>query len=227
MAFDPFGDLETAGYLRNRVGKKDPQEVKVLEHATFAAQLPSTLDWIAGQPLTYDTLLAVHARLFGALYPWAGQDRMKTTPHKTVKKGSIVFADPEEIQDIAVMALHETAPGRVLGGLALAHPFLDGNGRAIFVFFAEHQRRQGRLVRFDQMSRSETGRALGEAINGDTHKLEHLLVQHTVKFPFRQPRTESLSKIMAAIDWSGTGQAVPYNQQPTFLRKLFSRTPKP
>ncbi|MDX4034595.1 cell filamentation protein Fic, partial [Pseudomonas aeruginosa] len=28
MSFDPFGDFETTGYLRNSLGLKDPAEVK-------------------------------------------------------------------------------------------------------------------------------------------------------------------------------------------------------
>ena len=37
--FDPFGDYETRGYLRNFEGLKRMDEVKVLEHTFFEANL--------------------------------------------------------------------------------------------------------------------------------------------------------------------------------------------
>ena len=53
MTFDPFGDFETQGYLRNLAKVKR---------------------------LTYIGLLETHRILFEAVYPWAGQDRGKTAP---------------------------------------------------------------------------------------------------------------------------------------------------
>lgn len=35
MTFDPFGDFETRGYLRNFAGEKNPEFVKRLEHEAF------------------------------------------------------------------------------------------------------------------------------------------------------------------------------------------------
>ena len=37
MSFDPFGDFETRGYLRNVFGEKDPDIIKHLEHSAFVA----------------------------------------------------------------------------------------------------------------------------------------------------------------------------------------------
>lgn len=105
--FDPFGDFETKGYLRNTLGEKNLQEVKSMEHILFLSQLPSTLDWLATQSLNYDTLLQTHQRLFVDFYPWAGQDRLTVLPDTTVKKGEIVFANPEEIQSAVVDALKQ------------------------------------------------------------------------------------------------------------------------
>lgn len=218
--FDPFGDFETQGYLRNSMGKKDSQEVKSIEHIVFLSQLPSTLDWLAQQPLTYRTLLQTHQRLFANFYPWAGQDRLSVLPDTTVKKGEIIFANPEAIEQCAAHALDQKTPALVLSGLALAHPFLDGNGRAIFVFFAEHQRRHGRLVRFDQISRSDLGRALGQSILGHPQGLKKILQGHTVRFPLKNPGSERLSRVFSAIDWSGDGHNTVYEANPTLLHKI-------
>ena len=38
MSFDPFGDFETRGYLRNVFGEKDPNIIKYLEHSSFGSE---------------------------------------------------------------------------------------------------------------------------------------------------------------------------------------------
>lgn len=225
-SFDPFGDFETMGYLRNTMGAKDPQKVKTFEHATFLLNLPLTLDWLATQSLTYDTLLQVHQRLFADFYPWAGQDRLTVLPDTTVKKGEIVFANPEEIESAVVEALKQKASSDVLSQLAFAHPFLDGNGRAIFLFFAEHQRRHKKLVRFDQISKGDLGHALGKSIIGHSQQLSKILHDHTVRFPFATPDGERVSRVFSAIDWSGDGRITAYEAQPTLLHKIVSRFTK-
>jgi cell filamentation protein len=35
VTFDPFGDFETGGYLRNLAGEKDLEIVRRLEHTSF------------------------------------------------------------------------------------------------------------------------------------------------------------------------------------------------
>ena len=89
-------------------------------------------------------MLETHRILFEAIYPWAGQDRLKTAPDLAISKGSILFARPEDIRRAAEFALTNgqdkkfmtAKPGEVMGYLAYAHPFLDGNGRTIMVAHA-------------------------------------------------------------------------------------------
>ncbi|WP_218833896.1 hypothetical protein [Serratia fonticola] len=57
--FDPFGDYETAGYLRNIEGIKDLDELKRQEHVFFEANLEKALSYlhaIKGK-LTYSNFL--------------------------------------------------------------------------------------------------------------------------------------------------------------------------
>lgn len=42
MPFDPFGDFNTKGYLRNTLREKDPVIIKKLEHSFFEANLIET-----------------------------------------------------------------------------------------------------------------------------------------------------------------------------------------
>lgn len=79
MIFDPFGDFEERGYLRNHVMLKDLDQVKILEHISFLTHLDSAFDYLSSRDyLEYGDVLRVHGILFSDIYPWAGQDRAMT-----------------------------------------------------------------------------------------------------------------------------------------------------
>lgn len=140
MTFDPFGDFATEGYLRNFEKEKDVAIVKRAENASFTTGLDEAFAYLAkSKLLTYGDVLATHGILFGAIYPWAGQDRSQTTPKLTIKKGAVIFANAPEIRAAVEYALRKgqdkaymkAKPGEIMGYLAYGHPFLDGNGRTI------------------------------------------------------------------------------------------------
>ena len=152
MTFDPFGDFETQGYLRNLAQEKDPDIVRRLEHASFTTGIDAALERLTKvKHLSYSDLLETHRILFDAVYPWAGHDRLKTAPALAISKGPILFARPEDIQRAAEFALTHgqdkkfmaAKPGEIMGYLAYAHPFLDGNGRSIMVLHAILAQRAG------------------------------------------------------------------------------------
>lgn len=145
MTFDPFGDFEQRGYLRNIAGEKDPGIVRRLEHTSFTTGIEAAFDAIRkAATLAYSDVLTTHRILFDAVYPWAGSDRLATAPDIAVSKGDVLFAAPADIrraveyalrrgQDVDVM---RARPGDIMGDLAYAHPFLDGNGRTIMLVHA-------------------------------------------------------------------------------------------
>ena len=152
MSFDPFGDFDTAGYLQNLLQLKDPIEVKKLEHISFEASLEDALACLAdAKSIGYESVLNTHKILFSDFYHWAGKDRNELTPNLAVFKGqyndprSTVFERPDFIRISVDYALKLAAdpkrfkahPGEVMGQLAFAHPFLDGNGRTILLIFME------------------------------------------------------------------------------------------
>lgn len=150
--FDPFGDFETAGYLRNFLGEKDLDIVKHMEHLLFTSNYPKAKQYLSGrQFLEYDDFLKTHEILFAEFYPWAGQDRTITAPNKNISKAKLVFAEPTE----SVLAINEALRlgqqveklpnqlGTVMGLFAYGHPFLDGNGRTMLVIHMELCRRAG------------------------------------------------------------------------------------
>ena len=146
--FDPFGDFEQVGYLRNLLAEKDLELVKIAEHQLFRAQLPVALDFLAKlEHIEYADFLEVHRIIFSGLYPWAGKDRLQVLPDRAILKGGergVYFAHPQACrlaieQGLALAQSGEIAkkPGLIMGLLAFGHPFLDGNGRVMLLVHAE------------------------------------------------------------------------------------------
>lgn len=146
MTFDPFGDFDRRGYLRNVARTKDRKIVRQMEHSSFTTGLDEAFAKLAARKrLSYDDILATHKILFEAVYPWAGEDRLTNAPRLVVSKGNdkkkLWFAYPQDIRRVIDYALHlgqekafmTAKPGEVMGQLAYGHPFLDGNGCTIMV----------------------------------------------------------------------------------------------
>jgi cell filamentation protein, protein adenylyltransferase len=152
VTFDPFGDFETQGYLRNYEREKEFEIIRHLEHASFATGLGEAFARLAKiENLQYGHVLETHRVLFEAVYPWAGQDREQTAPDLAVSKGGVLFAHPKDIRPAIEYALKygqgkkvmASKPGEVMGYLAYGHPFLDGNGRTIMVIHSVLAQRAG------------------------------------------------------------------------------------
>jgi cell filamentation protein len=164
VIFDPFCDFETQGYLRNIVKEKDPDIVRRLEHASFMTGIDAALDRLARtEVISYADLCETHRILFEAVYPWAGQDRFTTAPSLAIGKGRILFARPDDIQRAAGYGLTRgqdkkfmaAKPGEIMGYLAYAHPFLDGNGRAIMLIHAVLAQRAGFSIDWAATSKAD------------------------------------------------------------------------
>jgi cell filamentation protein len=156
VTFDPFGDFETRGYLRNIARTKDSRIIRQLEHSSFTTGLDAAFANLASRKtLSYNDVLTTHKLLFDAIYPWAGEDRLTNAPRLVVSKGNdkekVVFAYPQDIKRSIDYALDlgqdgkfmATKPGEVMGYLAYGHPFLDGNGRTIMVLHCILAQRAG------------------------------------------------------------------------------------
>jgi fido (protein-threonine AMPylation protein) len=96
---DPFGDHESAGYLRNVCGVKDLELIGHLETAVFQQEVLRTVRFLRRvQTLQYEHLLETHRQFFHSLYPWAGEDRSITAPHLAIVKAGYKaeFSKPGE-----------------------------------------------------------------------------------------------------------------------------------
>jgi cell filamentation protein len=174
VTFDPFGDFEAQGYLRNYEKEKDVDIIRRLEHASFATGLDEAFARLAeAMSLRYEHVLDTHRILFDAIYPWAGQDRTQTAPDIAVSKADVLFAHPNDIrpaidyalthgQDKAFMA---SKPGEVMGYLAYGHPFLDGNGRTIMVVHSVLAQRAGFSIDWAKTDKTDYLRALTQELD--------------------------------------------------------------
>lgn len=168
--FDPFSDFETAGYLRNFEGLKDPDEIKVQEHAFFEANLEEALDRLSNHngPQAYEHFLEVHAILFQDFYPWAGQDRHMLDVGRLVEKGDVQFEVAERSRQAVEWGLRmgndtrtiRLKPGAVMGAFAWGHPFLDGNGRTMLLVHTALCARAGFSIAWQLTRKNEYLRAL-------------------------------------------------------------------
>jgi len=211
MTFDPFGDFETAGYLQNSLCLKDPTEVKESEHLSFEASIEEALACLAKRkPVSYQTVLNVHKILFSGFYHWAGKDRNELVPHLAVFKGahddprSTVFERPDLIKRSVDYALELASdkkrfrkyPGEVMGQLAFAHPFLDGNGRTILLVFMELCYRARFAIDWSKTSKDDYLLALSDEIRdpGQGH-LDGYLKPFIVAISSRDQWPETISDI--------------------------------
>jgi len=164
QVLDPWGDYETAGYLRNHYQEKDLGVVGRLETAAFEQEVPQVLRVLRRLPtLTYQHITETHEALFTSVYPWAGLDRSITAPEIAIAKGgySTLFAHPRDVQRAGQHALNlgqdktylREHPGEVFGYLAHAHPFLEGNGRTILTIYSELSRRAGLHVEWEAIDK--------------------------------------------------------------------------
>jgi fido (protein-threonine AMPylation protein) len=163
--FDPFGDYASRGYLRNHCAQTDTDKVKQLEHAAFRGHVGEAMAYLASRDhLEYRDVKHVHKILFSDVYPWAGEDRRENAPNINVTKAGLddLFSHPRDIelatshalqrgQDVAAM---RDKPGEIMGYLAHAHPFLDGNGRTIMTVHADLCRRAGIHIDWSQTEKT-------------------------------------------------------------------------
>jgi cell filamentation protein len=152
VIFDPFGDFESQGYLRNVADEKDLDIVRQLEHTSFITGIDLAFEpLLKAKHLVYGDVLRTHKILFEAVYPWAGQDRLQIAPDVAISKGPVLFAHPQDIRPAVEFALNRgqdkkvmaARPGEIMGYLAYAHPFLDGNGRTIMIVHGVMAQRAG------------------------------------------------------------------------------------
>jgi len=185
MAKDPYVYPGTR-VLRNNLGLHDPLELSQAEADIVGLALAA----LAEQPLpgNYDLAhwQAFHRRIFGVLYPWAGELRIVQ-----IAKPNAFYARPEHIEGYAQGIFAELAREHRLKGLDRAaflerlthyhaemyavHPFREGNTRSLRAFLGQLAREAGHHIAWEHLDHERSFAANVRSLNGQSDQLRALL----------------------------------------------------
>ena len=181
---DPYVDPAT-GVLRNLLGINDPDLLKEIEAGVSAGAINAL--GVERLPGSYDLehLRAFHRRIFGRLYPWAGEIRTVAIAKPDM------FCLPQFIKPYANDVFLNLALEKHLRGLPreafvdrlthylaevnAIHPFREGNGRTQRAFFSQLARDAGWAIRWRAMDPDENIAASIAALRGDNGPLRAML----------------------------------------------------
>ena len=174
---DPYLDKDT-GVLRNLLGISDQAELDNAESSLSFLRASQLLELPVEGEFDLAHLQAIHKRLFGDVYDWAGQVRQVE-----IQRGDTVFARQLAIEGAARQLFGHLAleqhlsgldddrfgerAGYFLGEINVLHPFRDGNGRAQREFISQLARSTGRRIDWTGVSQAQMTRASIAAYRGD------------------------------------------------------------
>jgi cell filamentation protein len=185
MAEDPYVYPGT-GVLRNNLAIRDQQELSLAE----ADIVRTALAVLTSRPLPGDCDLvhwqAFHRRIFGGLYPWAGE--LRTVQ---IAKPNAFYARPEHIVGYAQGIFAELARENRLKGLDrtafverlthyhaemyAVHPFREGNTRSLRAFLGQLAGEAGHQIAWEHLDHEQSFAANVRSLNGENDQLRELL----------------------------------------------------
>lgn len=172
--------------LRNYLRIRDQPELERAERLLTAGRIAELrLRPVQGH-FDLPHLQAIHRRVFGDVYPWAGQLRAVT-----LSKGGSLFCQPQFLNSAAedvFTGLHRrdllrgldrdgftTAAAELWGDVNALHPFRDGNGRTQRVFLADLGEQAGHPLVWPPGQGQANIVASKGAMVGDTTGLQRLI----------------------------------------------------
>lgn len=186
---NPYVDPAT-GAMYNKLGITDPKVLHEVEYVVAGARAAELR--LAPIPGNFDLphLKAIHHRLLGDLFEWAGKERTINFSKKDMKEPwwASAFGDHRRIGEFMQVASDElkandylkgAKPAEFVAGLTkfyvvvnYAHPFPEGNGRSTQTLIDQLARQAGYEVRFDAVDREKWNHAAARS-----------MPQHNVKEP--------------------------------------------
>lgn len=121
------------------------------------------------EPGTIKCLQQIHAYIFGGLYDFAGQIRTKN-----ISKGGFTFANARHLPATlaSIEAMPETTFDEILDKyveMNVAHPFMEGNGRATRIWFDMMLKRSLRkCVDWSKINKNAYHEAMRQSISDST-----------------------------------------------------------
>jgi len=184
MPVDPYADPVT-GVLRNKLGLSTTRDLEDAEREITHAALVFLKEAPVQPAYDLGHLCAIHRRVFGDIYDWAGQLRTVA-----IAKGSW-FCLPQYIESSATevfRALHgenllRGLPRNVfterlthyLGEVNTIHPFREGNGRAQRAFFEQLAGDAGFILDWQHLDADRNVAASAAIMGGDPTLMRKML----------------------------------------------------
>jgi len=184
VADDPYADPVT-GVLLNKLRLGTAAELEAAEreitHAALILLGESPVH--AGYDLPH--LCAIHRRIFGDIYDWAGQIRTVA-----IAKGSL-FCLPQHIETAAAEIFRALRSENCLrdldreafvaqlacylGEVNAVHPFREGNGRTQRAFFEQLAREAGYTLTWQHLDAARNIEASAAIMRGDAEPMRKML----------------------------------------------------
>jgi cell filamentation protein len=181
---DPYADPVT-GVLRNRLGLTATAELEAAEREITHAALIVLKESPVRPSYDLRHLCAVHRRVFGDIYDWAGVLRTVA-----IAKGSW-FCLPQYIESSAAEIFRELHGENLLRGLPrdvfterlayylgevnAVHPFREGNGRAQRAFFEQLASDAGFILDWQHLDADRNIAASAAIMRGDPALMRKML----------------------------------------------------
>jgi cell filamentation protein len=184
VADDPYTDLVT-GVLLNKLGLSTAGESEAAEREITHAALILLRESPVRPGYDLPHLCAIHQRIFGDIYDWAGKIRTVA-----IAKGSL-FCLPQYIETAAVDVFRalrgenflrdlDRGPfvarlAYYLGEVNAVHPFREGNGRAQRAFFEQLARDAGFMLAWQHLDAARNIEASAASMRGDAEPMRKML----------------------------------------------------
>jgi cell filamentation protein len=168
MPEDPYADPMT-GLLRNKLGLSATGELETAEREITHAAL-IFLKESPVQP-SYDLrhLCAIHRRIFGDIYDWAGQLRTVAASEvfRALHGENLLRGLPRDVFTERLTYY--------LGEVNAIHPFREGNGRAQRAFFEQLASDAGFILGWQHLDAGRNIAASAAIMHGDPTLMRKLL----------------------------------------------------
>lgn len=184
MPDDPYID-PVSGVLRNKLRLNTAQELAAAEREITHAALILIRESPVRAAYDLPHLCAIHQRIFGDIYEWAGQIRTVA-----IAKGSL-FCLPHYIESSSADIFRALRGENFLQGLErrsfvdrltfylgevnAVHPFREGNGRTQRAFFEQLAREAGFTLNWQHLDAARNIEASASIMHGDAEPMRKML----------------------------------------------------
>jgi cell filamentation protein len=181
---DPYTDPVT-GVLRNKLGLATAEELATAEREITHAALILIRESPVRPIYDLSHLCAIHQKIFGDIYEWAGQIRTVG-----IAKGSL-FCLPQYIESSSAGIFRALRSENSLQGLErrpfidrltyylgevnAVHPFREGNGRTQRAFFEQLARDPGFTLDWQHLDAGRNIEASAAIMHGDPEPMRKML----------------------------------------------------